>query len=156
VGRWAGRSAYGWKDRSLGFFPLYRRSWLKETEDFFKRWGSFAVIAGRWVPFVRTGAPLLAGVTRLGYASFIPYNIIGALSWVWSMVLVGYFLPPVVARLWPGFVLEDHIDAIILVVVAVSCLPIVYTYLSDRKGRAATGGKAAPAKHVKRAAKKRR
>jgi len=142
IGRWAGASAYRWRDRDLGFLPLYRRDWLLKTEDFFRRWGSFAVVAARWVPFVRTGAPLLAGVTRMPYAAFIPYNIVGALSWVWSMVLVGYYLPPLVnpilGRAIPGFRLEDRIDVIIIVVVALSCLPIVYAYWKERgRGRQA-------------------
>jgi membrane-associated protein len=135
IGHWAGPAAYRWKDRNWGPLPVYRVSWLVKTEDFFKRWGAFAVVAARWVPFVRTGAPLLAGVTKMPYRSYVPYNIAGAVSWVWSMVLVGYFLPPLVNpfvdRFIPGFQLQDRIDVIIVVVVALSCLPIVYATLKE-------------------------
>ena len=160
VGRWAGQSAYRWKDTSLGFLPLYRRAWLLKTEDFFKRWGAFAVVAGRWVPFVRTGAPLLAGVTRMPYTTYMPFNIIGALSWVWSMVLVGYFLPPLVnpllGGLWPGFRLEDRIDVIIIVVVALSCVPIVYAYIQESRSGKAPVRAPKPASAAKRKAQGRR
>jgi membrane-associated protein len=159
IGRWAGGSAYGWKDHKLGFVPVFRRDWLRRTEAFFKRWGAFAVVAGRWVPFVRTGAPLLAGVTRMSYATYVPFNIIGALSWVWSMVLVGYFLPPVVARLVPGFSLEQHIDHIVLAVVFLSLVPVIYTIWKERRESAAaaqprsaaqSGAKPGPRRKAKR------
>jgi membrane-associated protein len=138
VGRWAGPAAHGWKDRNLGPLPIYRRAWLQRTDSFFKRWGVFSVVAGRWVPFVRTGMPLLAGVTRMPYKTYVPYNIVGALSWVWSMVLMGYFVPPLVDRMVPGFALEDHIDKIVLGVVFLSLVPVLYTVWKEGgEGRAA-------------------
>jgi membrane-associated protein len=154
AGRWAGLGAYQWRDRNLGFVPLYRRKWLKRTEDFYTRWGGFAVVVGRWVPFVRTGAPLLAGVTRMSYGKYVPYNILGALSWIWSMVLVGYFLPPIVAGVAPNFRLEEHIDMIVLVVVALSLIPVAYTFYKESAG----GGKspAAPAAKAKPVSKRGR
>jgi membrane-associated protein len=146
VGRWAGPAVHQWKDRQLGPVPVYRRAWLAQTDRFYQRWGGFAVIAGRWVPFVRTGAPLLAGVTRMGLGRYTLYNVLGALSWVGSMVLVGYFLPPLWAQVLPGLRLEDNIEKIVLLVVALSLLPIVYTTWVERRGGAAAGrAKAAPA-----------
>ncbi|HTA16952.1 MAG TPA: VTT domain-containing protein [bacterium] len=133
VGRWAGAGAYGWKDRMFGPVPVFRREWLRRTEALFKRWGAFAVVVGRWVPFVRTGAPLLAGVTRMSYAEYVPFNIVGALSWVWSMVLVGYFLPPIVHRFAPDFRLEDRIDRIVLAVVFLSLFPVAYSIWKERR-----------------------
>jgi membrane-associated protein len=98
------------------------------------------------VPFVRTGAPLLAGVTRMGAGRYTLYNVVGALSWVGSMVLVGYFLPPLWAQVLPQYRLEDNIEKIVLLVVAVSVLPIVYAYWQERRGGAQTARpKAAPA-----------
>jgi membrane-associated protein len=142
IGRWAGKGAYAWKDRQWGFLPVYRRSWLARTEDFYKRWGAFAVVAGRWVPFVRTGTPLLAGVTRMSYRQYVTFNIVGALSWIWSMVLVGYYLPPLMANIAPGFKLEENIDKIVLVVVVLSLLPVFYTLWKESRG----GGSAAESK----------
>jgi membrane-associated protein len=146
VGRWAGARAYGWRDRYLGPLPVFRQDWLRRTEAFFKRWKAFAVVAARWVPFVRTGAPLLAGVTRMSYEEYVPFNIVGAVGWVWSMVLMGYFLPPLVRRFAPDFRLEDNIDRIVLGVVFLSLIPVAYTVRKERQeGRAAAapGPKAA-------------
>jgi membrane-associated protein len=145
-GRLAGPAVHQWKDRSLGFIPLYRRAWLKQTDGFYQRWGGFAVIAGRWVPFVRTGAPLLAGVTRMSLGRYTLFNIVGAVSWVGSMVLVGYFLPPLWAQVLPQYRLEDNIEKIVLVVIAISVLPIVYTYWQERRlGAKAPKARAKPA-----------
>lgn len=154
VGRWAGPKAWKWKDRSWGPLPVYKHDWLAQTEAFFKRWGAFAVIVSRWVPFVRTGAPLLAGATRMPYGRFIPFNVIGAVSWVWSMVLIGYFAPPVVARFFPGFSLEANIEKIILGVVFLSLIPILVTAWKERQER--RGAKAKPKAARKAAAKRRR
>jgi membrane-associated protein len=157
VGRWVGAGAYGWKDRNLGPLPVFRRDWLRRTEAFFKRWKAFAVVAARWVPFVRTGAPLLAGVTRMPYGEYVPFNIVGALSWVWSMLLVGYFLPPVVERVAPGFRLEDNIDRIVLVVIFLSLIPVLYTIWRERQeGRAPAVASPVPKAKVKPKAKRRK
>lgn len=156
VGRWAGARAYAWKDRNWGFVPVFRRAWLRRTEAFFKRWGSFAVVAGRWVPFVRTFAPLLAGVSRVSYAAFIPYNLLGAFTWVWTMVLTGYYLPPLVDRAFPGFRLEDHIDGIVVAVVLLSLVPVLYTVVKEGRGDALTAGPGATKPAARRTAKRRK
>jgi len=135
-GRWAGPAVHQWKDRSWGFVPLYRRTWLQQTDGFYKRWGGFAVIAGRWVHFVRTGAPLLAGVTRMPFGRYAAFNVLGAIGWVGSMVLVGYFLPPLWAQAFPAYRLEDNIEKIVVGVVLLSLLPIAYTYWQERRGGA--------------------
>jgi membrane-associated protein len=132
LGRWLGQAVYGWKDLSLGYLPLYKRSYLVKTENFYKKWGVFAIVAGRWVPFVRTFAPLLAGVGKMPFSTFVPFNIVGAVTWVWSMVLAGYFLPPLLAKVAPGFDLAVHIDKIALGIIFLSLLPILFTVWRER------------------------
>ncbi len=135
VGRWAGPRVYAWPDLGPAWAPLFRREWLRRTEAFFGRWGSFSVVAGRWVPFARTFTPLLAGVVRVGYAAFIPFNLLGSFTWVWTMVLAGYTLPPLIDRAHPGFRLEDHIDTMAAAVVALSLVPVVFVTLRERASR---------------------
>jgi membrane-associated protein len=137
IGRWAGIRIYGWKERRLGPLPIFQPQWLKRTEDFYHRWGVFSIVMGRWVPIVRTFAPIVAGMTRMPYAKFIPFNVIGAFTWVWSMVLAGYFLDAALKRVWPTFDLARNIDKIAVVVVLFSLLPIVYTVLKERREAAA-------------------
>lgn len=136
VGKWAGRTfIYGLKDRYLGPIPLFKKSYLERTEAFYTRFGNFTIVAGRWVPFVRTFAPLLAGVVKMPFGTFLTYNVLGALSWVYSMVLAGYFLPPLLARIVPGFDLAKNIDKIAVAIVFLSLIPIVLTVRQDSRER---------------------
>jgi membrane-associated protein len=159
VGRWAGPALYRWRELKVGPIPIFRPGWLRRTEDFYSRWGVFSIVVGRWVPIVRTFAPIVAGVTKMPYKRFIPFNIVGALTWVWSMVLAGYFLPPILKQVWPNFDLATNIDKIAIAVVILSLLPIAFTVWREHQesleGRAYSHKRGAK-KAKKPAAKKRR
>jgi membrane-associated protein len=64
---------------------------LKATEDYFTRYGGKTIVIARFVPFIRTFAPFLAGVGKMSYRWFITYNLIGGILWVLGFVLSGYF-----------------------------------------------------------------
>lgn len=133
IGSWFGKTLYTWKDRSLLGIPVFKQAYLRKTEEFYGRWGTFFIVAGRWVPIVRTFAPIVAGIIRMPFRTFIAFNVLGAFTWVWSMVLAGYFLPPLLQRLVPGFDLARNIDKIALVIVLLSVLPIVWTVYKERR-----------------------
>jgi membrane-associated protein len=137
VGRVVGKRIYKWRERRIGPVPFFKQEWLKRTEDFYKRWGVFTIVACRWVPIVRTFAPIVAGVTRMPYKTFIPYNVIGALSWVWSMLLTGYFLNAALQKIVPGFDLAKNIDKIALIIVLLSISPMLYTVFKERRPKPA-------------------
>lgn len=109
---------------------------LATTEDFFRRHGGAAVVLARFVPMVRTFAPLTAGIGRYGYRSFTLWNIVGALAWATSVVLLGTWLGhyEIIAR---------NIDVIAVVMVLVSVVPGVIQFLrrrrSNRTGAGGTG-----------------
>lgn len=132
IGTWFGQAMYGWKDISFLGIPLFKVSYLKKAEAFYQRWGVFAIVMGRWVPIVRTFAPIVAGITRMPIRKFIIFNILGGISWVWSMVLAGYFLGNVAKDKF-GFDLARHIDKIAVVIVILSLIPIGYTIWKERK-----------------------
>jgi membrane-associated protein len=137
VGRVIGWAIFDWKEKRLGPIPLYKPQWLNSTKAFYDRWGAYTVIACRWVPIVRTFSPMLAGASRMRYWTFTPYSVIGAFSWVWSMVGLGYGLKvglqAVIERFVPGFDIVKHIDKIALVIVLLSLMPIILTMLKSRK-----------------------
>lgn len=133
IGTWFGRAMYGWKDYSVAGIPIFKKAYLVKTEEFYGRWGTFFIVVGRWVPIVRTFAPIVAGIIRMPLRTFLPFNLLGAFTWVWSMVLAGYLLPPMLARIWPSFDLARNIDKIALVVVALSLIPIVFTVWKEKK-----------------------
>lgn len=109
---------------------------LDEAETFFTRWGGLSLVLGRFVPIVRTYVPLAAGTARMHYRRFLLYNLIGAISWACGLTVVGVLLGgiPLVAH---------NIDALMIVVVVVSVLPIVVGVLRRRhvarKDRATAG-----------------
>ena len=135
IGSWFGKALYTWPERSLLGIPIYKRAYLTKTEEFYGRWGTFFVVAGRWVPIVRTFAPIVAGMVKMRFTTFISYNLLGGFTWVWSMVLAGYFLPPILKTVAPGFDLARNIDKIALVIVALSLLPIAWTVHKERQGK---------------------
>ncbi len=132
LGTWFGHAMYGWEDRSILGIPIFKVVYLKKAEKFYLRWGVFAIVMGRWVPIVRTFAPIVAGITRMPLRKFITFNMLGGFSWVWSMVLAGYFLGNV-AKTKFGFDLAKHIDKIAIVVVALSLIPIGYTMWKENQ-----------------------
>ena len=108
---------------------------LATTEDFFRRHGGAAVVLARFVPMVRTFAPLTAGIGRYGYKSFTLWNIVGAFAWATSVTLLGT---------WLGHyeIIAKNIDVIAVVMVLVSVVPWVLQFLRRRRSsrRAAEDG----------------
>jgi membrane-associated protein len=145
IGSWFGRAMYSWNDRSVFGIPLFKKVYLTRTEQFYGRWGTFFIVAGRWVPIVRTFAPIVAGIIRMPFRTFVTFNVIGAVTWVWSMVFAGYALPPLIGRFVPGFDLARNIDKIAIVVVLLSVLPIVWTVYRERRVSRAAEPEASPA-----------
>lgn len=114
VGFWLGRR-FGrklFKDDAR----VLRTDRLKLAEDFFEKRGPMALVVGRYVPIVRTYVPVAAGTANMRYRHFVVWNILGALTWVFSMCGVGYFLGHI-----PG--VTHNIERIILLIVAISIAP---------------------------------
>ena len=114
--------------------PLYRREgrilkkkYFDQTEVFFDRHGNKALVIGRFVPFVRTYITVVAGVTRMDRHRFLLWSFVGALGWVLSITLIGYFLGTRVP--W----LRDNIDYAILTILAISVLPVAWEWWRHRR-----------------------
>lgn len=102
---------------------------LDRTHDLFNKYGGWALVLARFMPFARTFAPFVAGISRMNYFMFQVYNVVGALVWVLSVTLLGYYV---------GKSANAHKMAatILLIVVVVSVLPIIYKYIELKiKGR---------------------
>ena len=97
---------------------ILRTDRLEAAEAFFTRHGPLALVLGRFVPVVRTYAPFAAGTARMPYRHFVTWNIIGAIAWVGLMTAVGVLLSGI-----PG--IADPIEGVMLVVIAVSMLPVI-------------------------------
>ncbi|WP_246159534.1 DedA family protein [Nocardioides antri] len=117
--------------------PLYerdgrflKRKYFDQTREFFDKHGNKALVIGRFVPFVRTYVTVVAGVTRMDRGRFFKWSAIGAVLWVASILLLGYFLGTVPKV---GPFLSDNIDYAILVILAFSAVPIAYEWWRHRR-----------------------
>jgi membrane-associated protein len=113
---------------------IFKPSRVEKAHAFFEKYGVKTVILARFVPIVRTFAPLVVGAAEMSYAKFLAFSVIGGLLWISSMVLAGYFLGGVIERAL-NIRLEDHIEKVVIVVVAISLLPPLIEYLRHRFGK---------------------
>jgi membrane-associated protein len=121
IGRRAGHSVFERKES--GLFSVKN---VKRTSDFFERFGALAVVVARFVPVVRTFAPVAAGVGRMNYPKYSLYNLVGALLWGTGITLFGFFLgyiPPV------ANFLENYIDMVLLAAVVITVVPTALHYI---------------------------
>ncbi|HUR81146.1 MAG TPA: VTT domain-containing protein [Thermoanaerobaculia bacterium] len=106
---------------------LFKKKHLIATHEFYERHGGKTIIIARFVPVVRTFAPVVAGMANMGYRRFALFNIIGGVGWVFSMTMLGYLL----VTMFPAT--EKHIEKVIIVVVFLSLLPGLIEWLRSRK-----------------------
>jgi membrane-associated protein len=126
VGRKAGPRLF---TRDKSFF--FRKDYLEAAQRFYERHGGKTIIIARFIPIIRTFAPIIAGAAKMNYRRFLTFNVIGGIGWVVSMILLGYFLTPVVdPMLKPifgdGFQVQKHIEKVIIIVVLLSIAPGLY------------------------------
>ena len=120
IGRRAGKALY---DRPNSFF--FRREHLIKTHEFYEKHGGKTIVIARFMPIVRTFAPVVAGAADMTYRQFATYNIIGALLWVPSMTLTGYFL----GLAFPD--IDKHLHKLIALIIFVSLLPAGIAWLRE-------------------------
>lgn len=118
----AGRSLYTRKDT---FF--FRKSHIQTAEQFYNQYGIRTLIIGRFLPVVRTFAPIVAGIIKMPFSTFMMANIAGAAAWVGSLVTIGYSL----GKVWPEA--ENYLGWIILALILITSIPVIRTYLSAKK-----------------------
>jgi membrane-associated protein len=133
VGYWIGfKSGPKIFNREKSLF--FAKDHLLKAQAFYEKHGAVTIILARFVPFLRTFAPVVAGVGKMEYKKFFLYNIVGGVAWVFSMILAGRFLPiainPLMTRMTGNeFHVEHHIEKVVVIVVFLSILPIVYAWL---------------------------
>ena len=106
---------------------LLKRKHLDKTSEFFEKHGNKALVIGRFVPFVRTYITVIAGVTMMQRRRFFVWSAIGAVLWVVSIVLLGFFL----GETFPA--LGENIDYAVLAILAFSVIPVAYEWLKHRR-----------------------
>jgi membrane-associated protein len=122
IGRKAGPKIFSRPDSRI-----FKQAYVDQTYAYFDRYGGRTIIVARFVPFVRTFAPVAAGVGRMRYRTFVSYNIIGALLWGVGVTVLGYFLGQI------EFV-KNNIEPILILIVALSLVPVVLELWRARRG----------------------
>lgn len=136
VGYWIGyRTGKALYSRPNSF--LFRREHLLKTHEFYEKHGGKTIVIARFMPIVRTFAPVVAGAATMTYRRFAVYNVAGGVLWVLSMTLTGYFLGLVVPNI------DRHIHIVVAVVILLSLVPgiisVVRARLQPRKPAALEG-----------------
>lgn len=111
---------------------LFKRKHLVRATEFYNKYGKGTIFLAKFLPIVRTFAPIVAGIVKMHRPTFMFYNIIGSLAWVASMMLGGYFLDSWVERKF-NFSLKDHIEAIAIGIILVTTLPVLYKLFFAKK-----------------------
>ncbi|MDP1625443.1 MAG: VTT domain-containing protein [bacterium] len=111
--------------REDSFF--FHKKHVERASQFYARHGKKAIILARFVPIIRTFAPIVAGVGRMEYRTFLTYNIIGGVVWTASFTLLGYFLGKAI----PG--IGDYIHYIVIGIIILSLVPIAYEWMRAKR-----------------------
>ena len=120
---------------------LFRPSHLLRAQAFYEKYGGKTIIIARFIPIVRTFAPIVAGAAKMPYRNFVVFNVAGGFLWVFSMILAGYFLGNLLKSKF-GIDLDEHIEWVVIIVVALSLIPPFIEYLKGRREKAARANKA--------------
>ncbi|NEC50211.1 hypothetical protein G3I18_16750 [Actinospica acidiphila] len=117
---------------------LFKQENLEKAHEFMEKYGPKAIVLARFVPIVRTFAPIVAGAGRMKYRTFLTYNVIGGVAWGTGVTLAGYWLGQI------SFI-KENVETILILIVFVSVVPILVEYLRERgkKKRAAAEAPAA-------------
>ncbi len=128
AGFWFGKKSgpflYQRKD---SFF--FKRKYLNQAHEFYDKHGGAAIIFARFLPIIRTFAPIIAGAVNMEKKKFTYFNIIGCVSWVSVMLLAGHFLQKVILNQF-GFDLKEHLEVIVLGIVLITTLPVLIKLFS--------------------------
>jgi membrane-associated protein len=131
VGYWFGKKG-GPALYSRGDTFFFKQKYLQEAKKFYENNGGFTIIVARFVPFVRTFAPIVAGIIGMDYKKFMFYNVVGCIAWSVSMISAGHYLHKFFLSNY-NFDLTKHLEVIVLGIVLVSTIPIIFKIMTNKK-----------------------
>lgn len=125
VGYWSGKK-YGRKlfERDAGFF--FKKKRIEDAEKFYDKYGKYTIIIARFVPIVRTFAPVVAGIGKMHYKTFISYNIFGGIIWVFGVTISGYIFGGMITN--P----DKYIIPIAFLIIFISFIPIIFKIIKEK------------------------
>jgi len=115
---------------------LFKRKHLIRATDFYNQYGKGTIFLAKFLPIIRTFAPIVAGIVKMNKSTFMFYNILGSICWVSTMMLGGHFLEVWVKEKY-NFSLLDHIEVITVAIILITTLPVFYKLFFAKKKPAA-------------------
>jgi membrane-associated protein len=107
---------------------IFKKQYLVSAQDFFEKQGKSAIILARFMPFVRTFAPIVAGIAAMRYKTFMTYNLVGGFVWGVGLTVLGYFL----GKSIPEDQIDKQLIPIVLLITFISCSPSIFHMLKER------------------------
>ena len=131
VGYWFGKKVgpamYNWKENFL-----FKKKYLEQAHDFYEKHGGGAIIFARFLPIVRTFAPIVAGIVAMDKKKFSFYNVIGSFAWVFIMLVAGHFLQKWILNQF-HFDLKEHLEIIVIGIVLITTAPVIIKLVTGKK-----------------------
>ena len=135
LGNWVG-FWFGWKSGAFLYERkdtwFFKKEHLAKAHDFYEKYGGAAIVYARFLPIIRTFAPIVAGIVRMDRRKFIVFNIVGCLAWVFIMLVGGHYLQEIILAK-TGFDLKEHLEVVVLVIVIITTAPVLLKLFFGKK-----------------------
>ena len=126
-GKKSGPALYHRKDT---FF--FKKKYLYKAHDFFEEKGAFTIVIARFLPIIRTFAPIVAGIVGMDKKKFTFYNLAGCAAWSISMIFLGHYLYKIILEKF-NFDLKEHLEIIVLGIILITTLPVILKLVQGNK-----------------------
>lgn len=131
VGYWFGKKSGPFLFERKDSF-LFKKKYLYQAKDFYDKHGGGAIVMARFLPIVRTFAPIVAGIVQMDKKKFMSFNIIGCFAWVYSMLIAGHYLQTFILIQFQ-YDLKSHLEVIVIGIVFVTTAPVILKMLFGKK-----------------------
>ena len=111
---------------------LFKKKYLYQAKDFYDKHGGGAIVMARFLPIVRTFAPIVAGIVQMDKKKFMSFNIIGCFAWVYSMLIAGHYLQTFILNQFQ-YDLKSHLEVIVIGIVFVTTAPVILKMIFGKK-----------------------
>ncbi len=129
-GKNVGPSMYEWKENLF-----FKKKYLMQAQEFYDKHGGRAIVIARFIPIVRTFAPIIAGIVKMDKKKFLYFNVVGCILWVSTMLCAGHFLQRWILERFQ-FDLKKHLEVIVLGIVFITTAPVIIKVLTHRSKKA--------------------
>ena len=126
IGKKVGPAMYDWKENIF-----FKRKYLVQAQEFYEKHGGGAIVIARFIPIVRTFAPIVAGIVKMDKKKFVYFNVVGSIAWVASMLCAGHFLQAWILNQYQ-FDLKKHLEVIVLGIVFVTTVPVIIKVITHK------------------------